>query len=233
MFSSCGSAPIKFDKPFGFTPIYQEGSSRSYFEKPTTLVAVFPRNTYGPNESGYNFRAGINPSLSKTISYEVMFAEDFDFVKGGKLPGLCGGSKATGGNRSDGFNGFSARVMWRRDGKIVSYVYHPDQKTRFGDDFKWTDNQKEPLSFQRGVWHKVRFTVQLNDLDKNNGFIEAYLNDTLVFKKYDFSFRLTEKIQIDNLCFNTFYGGSDPSWAPSKEEKLFIRYLVIKDNIQN
>lgn len=230
IFSSCKNRPKKFDQPFGFTPIYHEGSSLSNFDETNTLVIFFPKDTFGPNDSGFNFKSKINPSSSKTISYDVMFAEDFDFVKGGKLPGLCGGTKATGGHRSDGYNGFSVRVMWREGGKMVSYVYHPNQKTRFGDDFKWMNFEKEPLIISRGDWHKIKVVVKLNDIDKKNGSIEAYLDEKIVFKKDDFTFRLTKELQIDQICFSTFFGGNDVSWAPKKDEKIFIRHLQVEDN---
>lgn len=52
------------------------------------------------------------------VSYEVAFDTDFDWVKGGKLPGLRGGNLdgCSGGNQADGDNCFSARLMWRQGG---------------------------------------------------------------------------------------------------------------------
>ncbi|MCL2184180.1 MAG: hypothetical protein FWB85_12015, partial [Chitinispirillia bacterium] len=41
-------------------------------------------------------------------SYWVRFEDNFDFVKGGKLPGLCGNQCITGGNDANGYNGWSA-----------------------------------------------------------------------------------------------------------------------------
>lgn len=48
------------------------------------------------------------------LRYWVSFPRDFDFVKGGKLPGLWDGSQISGGAASDGTNGFSTRLTWRR-----------------------------------------------------------------------------------------------------------------------
>jgi hypothetical protein len=53
------------------------------------------------------------------ISYEVAFDSGFDWVKGGKLPGLRGGpdpNNCSGGNQANGTNCFSSRLMWRTDG---------------------------------------------------------------------------------------------------------------------
>ena len=53
------------------------------------------------------------------LSYEMAFEEGFDWVKGGKLPGLRGGLNSTGcsgGKLASGMDCFSARLMWRRNG---------------------------------------------------------------------------------------------------------------------
>ena len=73
------------------------------------------------------------------MSYDVQFEEGFDFVKGGKLPGLFGGEGNTGGGIPTGMDGFSARMMWRGNGRVVQYVYYPDQPEHFGHDMPWTD----------------------------------------------------------------------------------------------
>ncbi len=64
------------------------------------------------NSSGSAFQ-------SMMISYEVAFDSGFDWVKGGKLPGLRGGpdpNNCSGGNQANGTNCFSSRVMWRKAG---------------------------------------------------------------------------------------------------------------------
>lgn len=213
--------------PFGFETLYQEGSPRSHFDG-VTLTSIFPAGIYGNETSGFSFGARIKPSMTKVIQYEVKFSEDFDFVKGGKLPGLCGGRNASGGTPATGKNGFSARLMWRRNGQLVSYVYHVDQKTEYGDDFQWIGQSQKPVHLKRGVWHKIKMEVSMNGAGKSNGTIRGFFNGSLVFEKNDFLFRTVERIKVDRLCFNTFFGGGDQSWAPSKDEKLFIRNLKIE-----
>jgi hypothetical protein len=49
-----------------------------------------------------------------TFEYDIMFGESFNFVRGGKLPGLGGGaSMGSKGTPEQYRNGFSARLMWR------------------------------------------------------------------------------------------------------------------------
>lgn len=67
----------------------------------------------------YSLFNASNTLQSMMISYEVAFDANFDWVKGGKLPGLRGGPNATGcsgGNEPTGTDCFSARIMWRKNG---------------------------------------------------------------------------------------------------------------------
>lgn len=58
------------------------------------------------------------------LEYSVYFPDGFDWVHGGKLPGLHGGDMhCTGGDKSNGDNCFSTRLMWREGGK--GYVRGP------------------------------------------------------------------------------------------------------------
>ena len=43
----------------------------------------------------------------------MKFGPEFDWVRGGKLPGLCGAECLTGCKEVSGLDGFSSRHMWR------------------------------------------------------------------------------------------------------------------------
>jgi hypothetical protein len=57
---------------------------------------------------------------SMLLSYELAFDSSFNWVKGGKLPGLRGGLEGTGCSGGDntptGKDCFSSRLMWRKNG---------------------------------------------------------------------------------------------------------------------
>lgn len=59
---------------------------------------------------------------SVTLKYQVYFTPDFDWVKGGKLPGLYGGKEGCSGGDS-ATDCWSSRMMWRTDGKGELYLY--------------------------------------------------------------------------------------------------------------
>ena len=88
------------------------------------LQVRYPAGSYqDSNNGGAQMYALWNSSgsafQSMMISYEVAFDSGFDWVKGGKLPGLRGGpdpNNCSGGNQANGTNCFSSRLMWRTNG---------------------------------------------------------------------------------------------------------------------
>lgn len=86
-----------------------------------TVTAHYPEGSSTPSnvdlkgypEAGCAFRTYFDQQYDELwLEYEVYFPADFDFVKGGKMPGLFGGSVYSGCNLPDGTNGFSTRYMW-------------------------------------------------------------------------------------------------------------------------
>src|SRR5262245_52668249 len=102
---------------------------------PTLLRAHYPQGSASPTVArnagrpagGGQFYAdlGMAPRDSLHLRYSVRFPDGFNFVKGGKLPGLFGGSVGSGGRVPDGTNGFTTRLMWRKHGDGEVYAYLP------------------------------------------------------------------------------------------------------------
>lgn len=83
----------------------------------------YPQGSFANNTGGSQFYALWNssdPFQSMLLSYEVAFDSNFDFVKGGKLPGVRGGRDflgcSGGDNAPDGKTCFTSRMMWRTRG---------------------------------------------------------------------------------------------------------------------
>lgn len=60
------------------------------------------------------------PTQGASFKYSVYFPAGFNFVRGGKLPGLYGGKKQCAGG-DPAVDCFSTRVMWRENGKGKRY----------------------------------------------------------------------------------------------------------------
>lgn len=91
----------------------------------SVLQVTYPSGGFGTGSSGSQFYTLWNTSDGSVfntmiLTYEVAFDSGFDFVKGGKLPGLRGGPEpngCSGGNAANGSNCFSNRLMWRSQGR--------------------------------------------------------------------------------------------------------------------
>ena len=197
----------------------------------------YPAGGYDSDKSGSSFKCdfdlmGLPEKGYETLymRYYLKFDKGFEFVKGGKLPGLAGGTANTGGKKPTGQDGWSARIMWRNDGKIVQYLYHPDQQTQYGDDIPW--NVGGQRYFVPGRWHCVETYIQLNTPSAHDGILRSWLDGELSCEKKDIRYRDIVSIKIDSFHFSTFHGGDDPSWAPSKDVYcLFDNFVVAKNYI--
>ncbi len=193
-----------------FTLVRQNGQS--------WLRASFPAGAVGPDESGGAWRMPFARRDQAELSYSVQFEEGFDFNKGGKLPGLCGGPKTiTGGDAVSGKEGFSVRLMWRKEGRGQAYVYHMDQPSKYGDEFDFP----ESFRFPAGAAVRIRMAVRVNQPGEKDGRIRIWTTlpggaEALQVDKTGLRFRDTPDYAIDGLLFNTFHGGNDASWGPAR-----------------
>jgi len=198
---------------------YAAGSFESVDSGGAQLYALW-------NSSGSAFQ-------SMLVSYEVAFDSGFDWVKGGKLPGMRGGpdpSKCSGGNQANGTNCFSSRVMWRTNGAGEVYAYVPrdnnicnDSGIQCNDEFGISVDRGS-FTFSSGQWNRVTMLVRLNNpTDIANGQVILYFNDVKVLEHDDIHFRSSDVITTGGLYFSTFFGGSDSSWAPKSLTHTYFR----------
>jgi hypothetical protein len=169
-----------------------------------------------------------NKVTEATLSFDVMFEEDFQWVKGGKLHGLGPENGVTGGKarRPDTW---SARMMFQERGKLGYYIYDQDPKK------KWGLSKTGGQAFRAGTWHKVVYKVRLNDLGKENGWVDVEVDGKKIVSSKTIKYRGVdgERTLISHFLFNTFHGGHDTSWAPKvKNGKGFTTVFGYYDNIK-
>lgn len=180
--------------------------------------------------AGFLFREGIPPSDYMALSYDIRFPEGFDFVKGGKLPGLFGGSAPMGGEESTGENGFTTRFMWRQDGAGEVYLYAPYSRNE-GQDVKQRPVEAGKLwgmSIGSGSWkfqpdgqfHQIRQQIQMNKPGGRNGVLRVWYDGKLVIEKTDITFRTNEDLHAEGLCFSIFFGGNTLDWASPTDQQI-------------
>ncbi|MGH7692475.1 MAG: polysaccharide lyase [Candidatus Dormibacteria bacterium] len=189
---------------------------------PNLLTAIYPAGStapsmgppYGGAQICEPFSSG--PRTSATLSYEVRFPVGFEFVKGGKLPGLYGGVEPFSGGGHNA-SGWSARLMWREGGAGEIYAYIAGVSGYGLDlgrgDFTWPAD---------GHWHTVSLHVALNTPGQSNGEAVLSLDGRVVVDATGLEIS-TSGVPVGGLFFSTFYGGHDPSWAPSARMHIGFR----------
>ena len=190
------------------------------------LRVQYPTGGVGTSAGGCQFQVPLDGTYDDLyVSYRIRFGTGFDFVRGGKLPGLCGGACNTGGSSPSGTDGWSARMMWRSEGAAVQYMYHPDQAGTYGDDFYW--NEGAQRHFDPGTWHTVQTRIVMNSPTENDGIVQSWFDGVLALDVHDVRYRDVDSFGIDTLYFSTFFGGSGSDWAPTADEYIDFDEITV------
>lgn len=203
-------------------------------------------------KKGYRSKDGVNikyknldgfPTTSAELSYELYVDDDWQPVKGGKLPGLFINNGTGGKNYKK--NDASYRIMWRRGGQLVGYLYpctdQGDMSKNQGEEFmEACDDEfppagidlwrrtKDKVYLKPGKWNTVRMGWTLNDPKTSNARVWLEVNGTLLSVS---DARITDKPHKNQCCgiqWSLWYGGSNASWAPSRDQSFKFRNIRYK-----
>jgi LysM repeat protein len=188
-----------------------QGGDRLKIDTSGRLRFDLPAGVVGSANAGGIIKAKIAGKNEYTFEYEIRFDSGFPWSKGGKVPGFSGGKGYTGGDgnlaRTLG-DGFSVRMMWREDGRIIPYVYHAGMKEGedYGDTFGLTLG-----NFTNTTAHTVKYYAKLNTGSDANGILRIYLDGAEVMNKTNLLYR-TNECKIDTAHLALFPGGSTADW---------------------
>ena len=182
----------------------------------STLTVVYPQGSSAPSAGAPYGGAQLcvpsaaGTSSEATLNYDLRFPVGFQFIKGGKLPGLYGGKPPFSGGKHNP-DGWSMRLMWRENGTAEIYGYI-STSTGYGDD--WTGGG---LKFQAdGQWHHISEHVRLNTPGQSDGYATLSYDGTEYIHKDGIAVTTTNT-PITGLYFSTFYGGHDSTWSPTAD----------------
>lgn len=219
-----GSFPTAFFAPSFSGPPTRTFTDQFISEQPdgSFITTCYPAGSSSPSSGvpgGAQAQLAISagPRLSYTLTYQLRFPTNFQFVKGGKLPGLCGGQCWTGSNNGPG--GWATRYMWRSGGQ-GEVLLSDATTTGYGTDLglgSWTFTAD-------GQWHTIAQTVTMNTPGQPNGSIVVHYDGAAVANFTGITFRAAaDTDSIDSLMFCTFYGGHDSTWAPTATTRIDFR----------
>jgi len=188
-------------------------------ERGKVLKVKYPKGSIGSKEGGIEFITRLPSGNEYYLDYYVKFDPNFDFRKGGKLPGIASDDGIFSGGRipTEEEGGWSSRYMWSSQGEPASlYLYYVDMKTEWGEGTYFN------TGFERDKWYRITQYVKLNDINKKNAIIRIWVNENLALEKKDFRLRSGNKGMIDTFCFSTFHGGTTNDWAPNNDSYTFF-----------
>lgn len=168
---------------------------------------------------GFIARVKIPEAPNYAVNFEFMFDQGFDFSAGGKVGfGFLIGKGQTGGEDTSDGTGGSARLMWITDSNktpfIQPYIYHKNQTG------KWGDYMGKRVPVKAGLWNKAQILVKTKD-----NWCTILINGVKVLdQKVVFT---TNGSLINNLCFETFRGGSESYWQSPNDGYIFFRNLKL------
>ncbi len=177
---------------------------------------TYPEGQISPPNSGAQWNRLFRHPVDEAVAeYRVRFDADFDWTHGGKLPGLTGGVQPTGGRPNP--NGFTSRYMWRKDGNLVVYLYHSEQKGRFGDDLPLG----KQLLIPAGGWHSLRQRVKLNTPGEPDGVLQVWVDGELLLNRHDLRWRQAgADWGINHFFFSSFHGGGSDAYRPARTNHI-------------
>jgi len=196
-----------------------------YTNSSKVLRSHFPKGKYGTS-SGFCLEGELKGNYDELyLTYNIRFKEGFNFVDGGKLPGLSGGNIVVP-NPPTGEQGFVCGEMWGWDGSIRCYIYHHDQTSIYGEGGIWNSAPIVP-----GEWTNITIRVVMNDVGQANGIYEGFVNGKLAFTKSNYRFRMSSAVATHKIELHSFFGGDGQQYAAKRDEYIdFDQFYVFTYN---
>jgi len=204
------------------------------------IDVIYPAGSYKPSASpqgGFGLYTNHKLTSQAVFQYGVYFPAGFNFVKGGKLPGLYGGKRSCSGG-DPAYDCFSTRLMWRENGLGELYLYAnreaqdpaicQNPANYCNPEFGWSLN-KGAFRFPANAWTNVEERVVLNTPGQRNGQLVIRINGQEVIRYNNIVFRIAQypNMAIDGLDVETFFGGGSPDWAtPTRQVTKFRDFIL-------
>ncbi|WP_049722940.1 polysaccharide lyase [Gilvimarinus polysaccharolyticus] len=195
---------------------------------------TYPAYSNQSTPSGATWETNLSQSRDEMyMSYWVKFDHNFDFVKGGKMPGLGGAT-----NFPYGDNGFTTRLMWREQGKLEFYVHGYEVNNSNGAEpyrIFW-DDAGYHAKVVPGQWHHIEIRQKLNTPGQRDGILQGWLDGELVCDDTDNTGVRAlghSNTQLNHLYFSTFFGGSSApvtQWQPTSDVYAIYDDFIVSSN---
>jgi len=192
------------------------------------LRVLLKRNSTG-STGGQFAKHNIQKSNHYILKYKVKFPGNFQWSKGGKLPGLGGGTTYSGcsGNQANSNgNGWTSRIMFRKENStnpwFQPYIYYKGMPGRCGYNF----NKK--INITKNTWYNVRMEVKMNSGNNTNGLLDIRINGQVLYRNTNFRWvSKNSGREIDKLLTGIYRGGNDSRWHASIDNHILFDHIQL------
>jgi hypothetical protein len=187
---------------------------------PIAMTVSLPRGSTFPHAStsprgGMSFpweTRLLRGKAAGCLSYSVLVPADFQFGRGGALPGLSG-SDAEGRARE----GFVARMAWRHGGSGGATL-----RVKSDGEMRSTLADREGFVFPRGRWVRVEQEVVLNTPKQADGILRVWADGRLAVDRTDMTYRTRADVTLSGVAADVFYGSEEGGGLAPADTKVSL-----------
>lgn len=194
-----------------------------------SVRVLYPKGGKQSGNSGAQWFIDLKGSSDDLyFSYWVRFDPGFDFVLGGKLPGLGGANSF-----ADRTHEWSGRLMWREQGDAEFYLHVPATNEHNPGTRFWWNTENFQARFIPGRWHHIEMHYRLNTPGQFDGLMEGWFDGVKAADYPAFYFRdaPSSGATIAWVFFSTFFGGSSSTlWEATKDEHANFDHFIVSNN---
>lgn len=145
------------------------------------------------------------------LTYSVFLSKDFDFAKGGRLPGFVAGA----GDQDVTASPVSSRIAWRESGGVELRAQMADwlEPRRVGGD--------RVYMLPRGQWVALEQEIVLNTPGAKDGILRVWADGALVLEKKDLAIRDKAQTQITGVLAEATLSPQAGTPLP-KDQKILL-----------
>jgi len=157
---------------------------------------------------------GVNGVASACLTYSLLMPSDFDFAKGGRLPGLLASAQAQSVAHVP-----SIRAGWREAGGL-----EVSAQLAGWSDPRALANDSRSYTLPRGQWVALEQEIVLNAPGQKDGAVRVWVDGALRFEKNGLVLRDSADIRITGVAAEALSYGA----VPSREGKLWFSPLELR-----
>ncbi len=191
---------------------------------PVVMTVRMPKGSTSPNGSpkgGMSFPWLPRPVQGKTaacLSYSVLLPPNFEFNRGGVLPGIRGMEPDMPSPDE-----FTARMVWREDGEGGANL-----RVASAGETRSLPAYREGFAIPRGRWVKLDQEVVLNAPKQADGVLRVWIDGALALERTDLIYRSKPSVVVSGVAAEVYYGTSDGAGAAPADTQISLTPFVMR-----